>query len=285
MALQRSMYCVANGIPTHFANELVLHSKVQSFLLLKDIIHAYPDSYIYPDDRDEFEKHRHDHDLWACKEEMIDRGEGVYVFTKDAPVPEFKSDKVVIQAYIKNPLLYETKKWHFRLVILCVGTRKIYAWPIIHCYISSTPYDVTNLKDTNIHITNRRIQKKAGCEIETVTWDQVVEKLLKDQAPGILEQCYTIVRKSLNALPLTEKDRKGYAMFAYDFLLDDNMRVWLIEINSSPGNMSMSSKLRYPDTPALVEEVSELMIDVRYLGKERTSFRFTVIQEEPEEIF
>lgn len=146
--MDRCKFCLSNNIPTHFSSELVLHSKVKiwssfnstsqvkSYLLLKDLLSAFPESYILPEQKDLFEANRENHDLWACKEEMIDRGppfwlfpwvhhlgEGVYVFTKDMPIPQYKSDKVVIQSYIENPCLYQSKKWTFRLVVLCTGLR------------------------------------------------------------------------------------------------------------------------------------------------------------------
>lgn len=86
--MNRTLYCIANNIPTHFANELILHSKVtpvtsqspsspfkvQSYLLLKDKVDCYPESYVLPDEEALFQQHKHEHKLWILKEDMIDRG-------------------------------------------------------------------------------------------------------------------------------------------------------------------------------------------------------------------
>jgi hypothetical protein len=47
---------------------------VKAYYLLKDIVKGYPETYVLPEDTEEFEKHKSDHPLWVLKEEMIDRG-------------------------------------------------------------------------------------------------------------------------------------------------------------------------------------------------------------------
>eukprot|EP01127_Copromyxa_protea_P001281 TRINITY_DN11312_c0_g1_i1.p1 TRINITY_DN11312_c0_g1~~TRINITY_DN11312_c0_g1_i1.p1 ORF type:complete len:289 (+),score=70.27 TRINITY_DN11312_c0_g1_i1:23-868(+) len=277
--MNRSLFCIANKIPTHFANELILHSKVKSYLLLKDKLDCYPESYILPDELEAFEEAKEKHDLWILKEEMIDRGEGVFVFSKNDPIPPYVSEKVVIQKYIGNPSLCENKKWGFRTVVLFEGTRTLHMWDNIYIYCSSTDYTTENIEDRNIHVTNRRVQVKAGHEVITMDWKYIVDNVLKEKEGQVIEECKNIMKTCLNSLELTENDKRGYAMFAFDFLLDEDFKVWLIEINSSPGNMAMSSRMRYPDTPLLVEEVAQIMIDSRHLGRERTSFKFEIFQD------
>lgn len=83
------------------------------------------------------------------------------------------SEKVVVQKYIENPCLLDNKKWGFRTVVLCEGTRvwtpdslahpkTMYMWDNLYIYVSSSDYTTDNIDDRNIHVTNRRVQVKAG---------------------------------------------------------------------------------------------------------------------------
>jgi hypothetical protein len=72
--MNRSLFCIANNIPTHFSNELVLHSKVKSFLLLRDTLDCYPESFVLPDELDSFLACKDQEELWILKEDMVDRG-------------------------------------------------------------------------------------------------------------------------------------------------------------------------------------------------------------------
>lgn len=51
-----------------------LTKQVKSYILLKDKVDCYPETYVLPDELDLFEQNKHNHELWILKEDMIDRG-------------------------------------------------------------------------------------------------------------------------------------------------------------------------------------------------------------------
>ena len=57
-----------------------------------------------------------------------------------------------------------------------------------------------------------------------------------------------------------EHRKNSIAVFGYDFMLDEDLKVWLIEINSSPA-MDYST----PVTTPLVKKVMEDTVKVRVL--------------------
>lgn len=52
-------------------------------------------------------------------------------------------------------------------------------WDNLYIYCSSSDYTTDNIEDRNIHITNRRVQVKAGHEVITIDWKYIVEHILK----------------------------------------------------------------------------------------------------------
>jgi len=54
-----------------------------------------------------------------------------------------------------------------------------------------------------------------------------------------------IVIKSLqSAQELSDAPKNGFELYGYDFMIDENNKTWLIEINSSP-SMDYSTVINY----------------------------------------
>lgn len=70
--------------------------------------------------------------------------------------------KIIVQAYIKNLLLYNGRKFDIRTYMIALtvnGRLKVYWYDEGYIRTSSEMYDLTNLLDPYIHLTNDAIQK------------------------------------------------------------------------------------------------------------------------------
>ena len=63
-----------------------------------------------------------------------------------------------------------------------------------------------------------------------------------------------------------------FELFDYDFMVDENQKVWLIEVNSNPW-LELSSDLLARIIPALVENVVKIAIDPVFLAPEWSNSR------------
>jgi hypothetical protein len=105
------------------------------------------------------------------------------------------------------------------------GTTYIFTCPLLiilqptwKIRIFMSPIDVFNSKQVSLKAIKKehsfKILTVSGHELLARDWNYMVNNILKDQAPGILERCEDIIRSSLNALELNENDKRGSAMFA-----------------------------------------------------------------------
>ena len=66
---------------------------------------------------------------------------------------------MVVQ-YIERPLLYKGRKFDIRQLVLVDNNMNIYVYKEFYVRTSTTAYDIDNMQDLFIHLTNYAVQKK-----------------------------------------------------------------------------------------------------------------------------
>ena len=220
-----------------------------------------PPSFSYPEEKkiilQKFKNYKlSPEDLWLIKPKLGSLGEGIYIFKDLSNVP----DDYIITKYIHNPHLINKLKYDFRLYVLVTGLSplKLYLYKDGMVRFTTEEYslDLNKIEDiymhfTNVHINkkNKNIYKKAhdADTDEGSKWSlQVYEKFCNNNGidyQKIRQQMSDISIKSILAvrdLFLNEienngtKDRNHFKLFGYDFLVDEELTVHLIEINGRP---------------------------------------------------
>ena len=123
-------------------------------------------------------------------------------------------------------------------------------WFYEECYVrfSAGDYDTSKLDNKFIHLTNNSITKHnkedANEEIEGNMWTcQAFEDHLKSLDPNggniFQEKIKPSMKKTVvwsleSVQDMIENKKNSVELYGYDFMVDENFNVWLIEINSSP---------------------------------------------------
>eukprot|EP01130_Rhizamoeba_saxonica_P007833 TRINITY_DN3168_c0_g1_i1.p1 TRINITY_DN3168_c0_g1~~TRINITY_DN3168_c0_g1_i1.p1 ORF type:complete len:270 (-),score=31.93 TRINITY_DN3168_c0_g1_i1:79-888(-) len=265
----RSKALICNKVPTKLSCLMFMKSKVSSYELLGHT-GMFAKSYILPDQLDEFNENKGESDVWMVKEDTIDCGKGIYIFTKDEPIPPYLNPRVLVQEYIQNPFLWEGRKFHYRALVLLTWEKELYAWHRYFFYPGRQPYQYQDFNNLSIHLTNRG----GGDEPEFSLHDIMPA----DQYAIVQQKTNHIIRESIKPMIMSDKDQRGYSVIGYDFMIDADLGVWLLEMNGMPGNI-FSGYNRFYDSFDILEEISQLMVDVPYLNGQRTSFNFVNITE------
>ncbi|XP_040181927.1 inactive polyglycylase TTLL10 [Rana temporaria] len=238
-----------------------------------------------------------DNETWICKPTGLNQGRGIYLLKNQEQVDTLQSQiqtmmensmakKIpakcpqarIVQRYIPKPLLLEGKKFDIRSYLLIASAVPYYVF-FSHGYVRLTcnPYDLKS-DDLTGHLTNQYMQKKnplySEMKEETV-WgmerfnnyinenfatakslpqDWVLNVFTK-RMQQIMIHCFLSVKSKLEC-------RRGFFdLIGCDFLIDEDFKVWLLEMNCNPALHTNCEALKEV-IPNVVNETLDLALEI-----------------------
>ena len=190
-----------------------------------------------------------------------------------------RSQTFIVQKYIERPLLVNDRKFDIRVWVCVTQDLDVYFFREGYLRTSSQPYsmDSANLDDDYVHLTNNAIQKNGpgyGTHEDgnQLSFAQFKEHL-KALCPNIdFDTDIAAKMKYLSALTLSTIKKKinpnrrkhCYELFGFDFFLDADCNVFLIEVNTNPC-LEESSRLLERLLPRMLDDLFKLTIDQVFL--------------------
>jgi tubulin--tyrosine ligase like protein 10 len=190
--------------------------------------------------------------------------------------------EIVVQKYIENPLLIDGRKFDIRayMIVVCMKPYLVLYQPG-YVRMSLNTYTTENFaKDKITHLTNNSVQKnhpdyKNLKEKSIISIDSLVENIIAmgkiqskeeygvkvdKKIQEIMSLIFTVIKDKL--------DRKFgcFELFGFDFLLDDNLNPYLIEINTNPA-IYTDTQVQKDLLPKLVEDIVKMSLAVHPYGK------------------
>ena len=188
--------------------------------------------------------------------------------------------KIIIQKYIENPLLYKERKCDIRIWVLLTHKMKVYVFKEGHLKTCSVNYDV-NSKNAFSHITNYSFQKynnnfqkfEKGNEVPFYEFQKFIDEKYPDKKynlkTNLMEKVKEIIILTMRAgKEKINKNNRNYQfeIFGYDFMLDNDFNVFLIEINTNPGLEESSPWIKII-IPRMLDDALRLTLDQIYEPK------------------
>jgi len=186
---------------------------------------------------------------------------------------KYKSNKIIIQKYIEKPFLYYGRKFDIRIWVLLTHKMKAYMFKEGHLKVSSINYDLDS-NNSFIHLTNYSLQKynkyfskyEKGNEVSFETFQKYINDIIKKDInfkeyvyPQFIEIIRNTIKCSKNII--NPKNRENcFELMGYDFLLDEDFNVFLIEINTNPG-LEISSEIIKILVPRMIDDALRLTVD------------------------
>lgn len=177
----------------------------------------------------------------------------------------------VAQQYITNPLLIQGRKFHLRLWLLVTSHQPLRAY--LHSQglvlFSSEPYETrrplegAGVRPAVSHVTNYarnedswvwdlpQLQQQLGQGAWDALWHQmqVSSALTAAAVLGPLRAAHRWLQPSVS--------NYGFQMLGLDYLIDESLHPWLLEVNSAPSIMAVHSD---PATCDLIRSTKQAML-------------------------
>ena len=185
-----------------------------------------------------------------------------------------KSEYILIQKYLDNPLLYYGRKFDIRCYVLVDYCFNVFICREGHLKACSQQYDLNNL-DVFTHITNYSLQKRCkdfakyeqGNEISFKKFIELLDNKNKGQGQKIFNRIFNKMKEEIQ-LSMNSVGRNlmgvpkvlSFQIFGYDFIVDQKYNPWILEINDNPG-LEISSELISHLIPRMIDDAVRLTVD------------------------
>ena len=189
-----------------------------------------------------------------------------------------KCEYIMIQKYLEKPLLYQGRKFDIRIWVMFMTNREneVYIFKEGHLKATSLKYNPDS-KDIFVHLTNYSVQKhnihfskiEIGNEIPFYEFQNELDRRNsgKNFRTDIYPKIVRIIRLTGGAAAQGKMNfmnaKNCFEIFGYDFILDENYRPYLLEINSNPG-LEISSPLISQLLPRMIDDAFKLTIDEEF---------------------
>ena len=223
--------------------------------------------------------------LWLIKRINLNRGREIKVLSDlndiinevESIKKEKKCERLLIQKYLEDTLLYNNRKFDIRIWVLFayISTEdkyEVFVFKEGHLKACSENFNI-NSDDIYVHLTNYSVQKynknfskiEIGNEISFETFQNELDKR------GDGKHFYnTVFPKIIKIIAISANSAKSkinilnrqncFEIFGYDFILDNNFEPFLLEINTNPG-YEESSPLIEMLVPRMIDDAFRLTID------------------------
>ena len=186
---------------------------------------------------------------------------------------DYQSNIIILQKYIEKPFLYNGRKFDIRIWVLITHKMDIYIFKEGHLKASSVNYSIEN-NNSFIHLTNYSLQKynknfskyELGNEISFESFQNFLNTLgeksfnFKETIYPKFKEIIEITTKATKSIINKSKKNFCFEIFGYDFMMDEEKNVYLIEINTNPG-LEISSKVIEILVPRMIDDALRLTID------------------------
>jgi tubulin polyglutamylase TTLL1/tubulin monoglycylase TTLL3/8 len=284
-------YCEATGQPLFDKVPLTFH--IQSWS-------EDPEFVKFTEAFASFEQEEAGKNLWIVKPgENTNRGTGISVCSSVEQVREGLQATVcektgrlhtyIVQRYLGNPYLINKRKFDLRIYALITsinGGLQGYYYSEGYLRTSSKEFTLTNL-NRMIHLTNDAVQKKGedygrfegGNKLSYAEFQRYLDanygqpvSFLNDVLPkivGLMQDTMLATFTKLDPEPKTH----SFEVYGYDFMLDTDLRPWLIEVNTNPC-LELSANTLARVIPAMLDNAFFIAVDPYFPEPRTTSKRY-----------
>lgn len=180
---------------------------------------------------------------WILKPSLLNNGQHIKLFSQLEEIeqyylnPKRVGGEYVLQQYIAPPHLLKGPKaghkYSLRMFVVLTNYGGAYLYPKGYFNISLHPYPSNQFVDLQPHLTNEHLTDE---QINVVQIPTTQYELFKPFYPQIKQISSRVINGLIKEYPqaLHNKNDPKLAIFGFDFMVDQQETVWLLEANHGP---------------------------------------------------
>ncbi|KAK2588284.1 hypothetical protein KPH14_004305 [Odynerus spinipes] len=259
---------------------------------------------------------------WIVKPVSRSQGRGIFLFRRLKDLIDWRSSRAnamnqqsevstetfVVQKYIDDPYLLAGRKFDLRIYVLVTSFHPLKVWLAREGFarLSSELFDLKNINDNRVHLTNMAIQlkKSKGDEENSINnksrneqrkrrckWsllkfreyltarhgifvvETVLQRITEARVEAIKAEPHFhhagVIMASLLAVQrVMMQGRNSFELYGYDVILDERLTPWLLEVNASP-SLSATDPEDYRLKFDLIDDVLNIIdLERRFTARE-----------------
>ncbi|XP_026332622.1 tubulin glycylase 3A-like [Hyposmocoma kahamanoa] len=232
--------------------------------------------------------------IWIVKPSECFNGRGIILSSKLDKVLDVVTNsrkECIIQKYIEAPLLVYERKFDIRQYFLITNTHPLKIWMYQDCVIKfcSQKYSLKNLHES-IHITTQAVQRRyknsdphPGLPKNNFCYSNKYRNYLKDTGKGKFwdDVIYPGMKKIIIGIMLSSQEflmekNNRFGLYCGDFILDNDFRPWLIEINKTHFYSSNETEICH----RVISDIIKVVID-HAQNPEASTGKFVCVYSQP----
>mmetsp|Transcript_21918 Transcript_21918/g.21104 ORF Transcript_21918/g.21104 Transcript_21918/m.21104 type:complete len:361 (+) Transcript_21918:487-1569(+) len=220
--------------------------------------------------------------IWLVKPTNANQGRGIEIFSDLEDLLTFVNSRPqyscwVVQKYVERPLLFKQRKFDIRVWALMTHRHEVFFYKKGYLRTSSDEYSLAN-GNNYVHLTNNCLQKfgdnygahedgnTVGFEVFQQYLDEnfpehnlTVQEHFIPRMKDLIIDSFLAVKPQLNP----NKRKHCFELFGYDFLIDEDFRLWLIEINTNP-YFGVPNNYIAQVLPKMMDDLLTIVVDPYY---------------------
>lgn len=217
--------------------------------------------------------------MWLLKPAALNQGRGIEVCRTIKEINGILKTKLpnsvwLVQKYIERPLLFKGRKFDIRVWALATGKNDFFYYKHGYLRTSSSEYD-PHATDNYIHLTNNCLQKfgenygihEKGNTLEFKAFQDYLDEFFPQHNLNFWTHILPRIKDLMIDSYLSGKRQmhKGkrnrvFELFGFDFLIDEDFRVWLLEVNTNP-YLGIPNEYIEKLLPVMLDDLLALVVD------------------------
>ena len=272
----------------HYTQTFSLGSKEGYHFLMKhlagkigELPSCYPESYHLPNELSELTENFKSSDFWIRKPAGGARGQGIEVITNEEIPKVLPGRKIIVQKYIKDPLLINGLKFDLRfyVAVTSLDPLKVYLFDNGLVRLATQPYkdNIDNIGELTAHLTNFSINRDKANFVVTNDiekdgtgnkwshrpfWPYLEQNFgfnvdeIKKKIEDAFVQVIIAAHRNFKEQP---NHRCAFELFGFDVMLDENQNIYILEVNVTPALGTSSELDRFIKMP-LVKDIFNIAL-------------------------